>query len=135
MCKCREYLNLLYGKCSVLRTYNTIVFEDVGINFLCFALTLQEFIFSNLCLLLSLIKSWLIMSNSKNLDSSITTKKECLKRDYSKEKQEAAQSRLKLICFPQVIVKSPGGAWSYTYYGLTLSPVLMIILMFVLINP
>uniref|UniRef100_A0AB39AEK5 Uncharacterized protein n=1 Tax=Bird gammacoronavirus AnasCN24 TaxID=3237959 RepID=A0AB39AEK5_9GAMC len=51
MCKCREYLNLLYGKCSVLRTYNTIVFEDFGINPLCFALTLQEFIFSKQVLL------------------------------------------------------------------------------------
>uniref|UniRef100_A0AB39AEK9 Uncharacterized protein n=1 Tax=Bird gammacoronavirus AnasCN24 TaxID=3237959 RepID=A0AB39AEK9_9GAMC len=63
------------------------------------------------------------MSSSKlNPGSSIITKKEFLKRDYLREKQEASQSRLKLVCFPQVIVKSPGGAWSYTYYGFDFEP-------------
>uniref|UniRef100_A0AB39AES0 Uncharacterized protein n=1 Tax=Bird gammacoronavirus AnasCN24 TaxID=3237959 RepID=A0AB39AES0_9GAMC len=34
---------------------------------------------------------------------------------YFKEKQAAIRSRLKRVCFPQVIVKLPSGAWSYSY--------------------
>uniref|UniRef100_A0AB39ADB8 Nonstructural protein n=1 Tax=Bird gammacoronavirus AnasCN24 TaxID=3237959 RepID=A0AB39ADB8_9GAMC len=33
---------------------------------------------------------------------------------YFKEKQAAIRSRLKRVCFPQVIVKLPSGAWSYS---------------------
>uniref|UniRef100_A0AB39AF03 Uncharacterized protein n=1 Tax=Bird gammacoronavirus AnasCN24 TaxID=3237959 RepID=A0AB39AF03_9GAMC len=60
MCKCREYLNILYGRSSVLRTYNTIAFEDPGINPLCFALSLQEIIFSKQVLLTFIPKCVLV---------------------------------------------------------------------------
>uniref|UniRef100_A0AB39AFC8 NS6 protein n=1 Tax=Bird gammacoronavirus TringaCN24 TaxID=3237969 RepID=A0AB39AFC8_9GAMC len=60
MCKCRDYLNLLYGRSSVLRTYNTICFEDPEINPLCFALSLQEIIFSKQILLTFIPKCVLV---------------------------------------------------------------------------
>ncbi|AKF17729.1 hypothetical protein [Duck coronavirus DK/GD/27/2014] len=51
MCKCREYLKLFFDSASILRAHKSIHFEDPGINPLCFALSLQEIIFSKQVLL------------------------------------------------------------------------------------
>lgn len=45
-----------------------------------------------------------------------------MKKGYLKEKQAASMSRMRLVVFPDVIVKGPGGSWSYTYLGFDFEP-------------
>lgn len=55
-------------------------------------------------------------------DSSTIKTSASLKKDYSKEKREASLSRMRLVVFPDVVVRGPGGAWSYTYLGFDFEP-------------
>uniref|UniRef100_A0AB39AFE2 Uncharacterized protein n=1 Tax=Bird gammacoronavirus TringaCN24 TaxID=3237969 RepID=A0AB39AFE2_9GAMC len=55
-------------------------------------------------------------------DSSIIKTSASLKEDYSKEKRAASLSRMKLVVFPDLIVRGPGGSWSYTYLGFDFEP-------------
>nr|BDN79605.1 4b protein [Infectious bronchitis virus] len=47
MCVCRAYLKLLFNSASILRAHNSIIFEDININPLCFILSFQELLFKN----------------------------------------------------------------------------------------
>uniref|UniRef100_A0AB39AFF7 Uncharacterized protein n=1 Tax=Bird gammacoronavirus LimosaCN24 TaxID=3237966 RepID=A0AB39AFF7_9GAMC len=60
-------------------------------------------------------------STSKS-DSSIIKMSASLKKDYSKEKRAASLYRMKLVVFPDVVVRGPGGAWSYIYLGADFEP-------------
>uniref|UniRef100_A0AB39AEW0 Uncharacterized protein n=1 Tax=Bird gammacoronavirus AnasCN24 TaxID=3237959 RepID=A0AB39AEW0_9GAMC len=60
------------------------------------------------------------MSHSTlNSDSSIIDASASLKSDL---KEKRALSRMRLVIFPDIVVRGPGGAWSYTYLGFDFEP-------------
>uniref|UniRef100_A0AB39ADH5 Uncharacterized protein n=1 Tax=Bird gammacoronavirus AnasCN24 TaxID=3237959 RepID=A0AB39ADH5_9GAMC len=52
-------------------------------------------------------------------DSSIIDASASLKSDL---KEKRALSRMRLVIFPDIVVRGPGGAWSYTYLGFDFEP-------------
>uniref|UniRef100_A0AB39ADS0 Uncharacterized protein n=1 Tax=Bird gammacoronavirus AnasCN24 TaxID=3237959 RepID=A0AB39ADS0_9GAMC len=60
------------------------------------------------------------MSHSTlNSDSSIIDASASLKSDL---KEKRALFRMRLVIFPDIVVRGPGGAWSYTYLGFDFEP-------------